>query len=110
MNRQKTFANSSTFEKYRKATKREKYLAEMKRVFPQKELDALIEPFYPKPGKVRLSAGPEWMLRIHFQQSWFHSARIAAEEALYDMESIFLILKRIFGFSKVRYNLDSPHS
>jgi len=46
MNRQKTLANASTFEKYKKPTKREKFLAEMERVVPWKELYALIEPFY----------------------------------------------------------------
>jgi len=48
----------------------------------QKELYALIEPFYPKPGKGRPPSGLERMLRIHFPQGCFHSARIAAEEAL----------------------------
>jgi len=73
MNRQKTLANASTFEKYKKPTKREKFLAEMERVVPWKELYALIEPFYPKPGKGRPPVGLERMLRIHFLQSCFHS-------------------------------------
>jgi len=88
MNRRKTLANASTFEKYKKPTKREKFLAEMERVVPWKELYALIEPFYPKAGKGRPPVGLERMLRIHFLQSWFHSVRIGAEEALYDMESL----------------------
>ncbi len=44
MNCQKTLANASTFEKYKKPTKREKFLAEMERVVPWKELYALIDP------------------------------------------------------------------
>ena len=63
MNRQKTLANASTFEKYKKPTKREKFLAEMERVVPWKELYALIEPFYPKAGKGRPPVGLERMLR-----------------------------------------------
>jgi IS5 family transposase len=88
MNRQKTLANASTFEKYKKPTKREKFLAEMERVVPWKELCALIEPFYPKPGKGRPPVGLERMLRIHFLQSWFNLSDPGAEEALYDMESM----------------------
>ena len=88
MNRQKTLANASTFEKYKKPTKREKFLAEMERVVPWKELYALIDPFYPKAGKGRPPVGLERMLRIHFLQSWFNLSDPAAEEALYDMESL----------------------
>jgi len=88
MNRQKTLANASTFEKYKKPTKREKFLAEMERVVPWKELYSLIEPFYPKAGKGRPPVGLERMLRIHFLQSWFNLSDPAAEEALYDMESM----------------------
>ena len=88
MNRQKTLANASTFEKYKKPTKREKFLAEMERVVPWKELYALIEPFYPKAGKGRPPVGLERMLRIHFLQSWFNLSDPGAEEALYDMESL----------------------
>ena len=88
MNRQKTLANASSFEKYKKPTKREKFLAEMERVVPWKELYALIDPFYPKAGKGRPPVGLERMLRIHFLQSWFNLSDPAAEEALYDMESM----------------------
>ena len=88
MNCQKTLANASTFEKYKKPTKREKFLAEMERVVPWKELYSLIEPFYPKAGKGRPPVGLERMLRIHFLQSWFNLSDPGAEEALYDMESL----------------------
>ena len=88
MNCQKTLANASTFEKYKKPTKREKFLAEMERVVPWKELYALIDPFYPKAGKGRPPVGLERMLRIHFLQSWFNLSDPGAEEALYDMESL----------------------
>ena len=47
MKRQKTLANAHTFEKYRRATKREKFLAEMEKVVPWKLLVSLIDPFYP---------------------------------------------------------------
>ena len=88
MNRQSTLANASTFEKYKKPTRREKFLAEMEQVVPWKGLNALIEPFYPKAGKGRPPVGLERMLRIHFLQSWFNLSDPAAEEALYDIESM----------------------
>lgn len=53
MNRQKTLANVSTFERYKKPTKREKFLDEMERGVSWKELYALIQPFSPKPDKGR---------------------------------------------------------
>jgi len=50
-------------EKYRRTTRREKFLAEMaSRVVPWKLLVSLIEPFYPKPGKGRPPIGLERML------------------------------------------------
>jgi IS5 family transposase len=44
---------TGTFEAYRKPTRREKFLAEMDRAVPWKELCAVIEPVYPKPGNGR---------------------------------------------------------
>ena len=60
----------------------------MEQVVPWKELNALVEPFYPKAGKGRPPVGLERMLRIHFLQSWFNLSDPAAEEALYDIESM----------------------
>ena len=46
--RQSTLAEEG-FEKYRKPTRREKFLNEMDQVIPWKDLCKAIEPFYPKP-------------------------------------------------------------
>ena len=81
---QATFAGSG-FEAYRKATRRELFLAEMERVVPWAQLVALIEPVYPKPqGAGRRPIGLERMLRIYFLQHWFNLSDPAVEEALYD--------------------------
>jgi IS5 family transposase len=89
MKRQKSLANAKSFEKHRvKQTRREKFLAEMDKIVPWKELCALIEPFYPTGKKGRPPVGIERMLRIHFLQQWFNLSDPAAEEALYDMESM----------------------
>ena len=78
------------FELYRKATRREKFLAEMDKVVPWPELSALIEPFYPKATSVggRPVTGLERMLRIHCLQLWFNLSDPAVEEALYDSRAM----------------------
>jgi len=86
--RQKTFAEG-TFERYRKPTRRELFLAEMDKVIPWRELCEVIEPFYPKPeGAGRPPVGLERMLRINFLQHWFNLSDPAVEEALYDSRAM----------------------
>ncbi|KHF24686.1 hypothetical protein JV46_02410 [Solemya velum gill symbiont] len=73
----------------KKQTRREKFLSEMDLVTPWKRLVQLIEPFYPKAGRPgRPPIGLEKMLRIYFLQQWYSLSDPAAEEALYDMESM----------------------
>lgn len=77
---------TNDFERFRKPTRREKFLAEMNTVVPWAELVALIEPYYPKATNAggRPPVGPERMLRIHCLQLWFDLSDPAVEEALYD--------------------------
>lgn len=85
---QQTFAEV-TFEQYRKATRRERFLDEMDRVIPWRELAAIIEPFYPKAdGAGRPPVGVERMLRIHCLQQGFNLSDPAVEEALYDSRAM----------------------
>jgi IS5 family transposase len=72
------------FERYTKKTRREVFLEEMEQVVPWRELGALVEPYYPKPGNGRPPVGVERMLRIYFLQQWFSLSDPAVEEALYD--------------------------
>lgn len=88
MNQQRTLADLKPFEKYRKATRREKFLHTMEKIVPWKKLCELIEPFYPKKGRGRAPVGVERMLRIHFLQHWFALSDPAAEEILYDVDSM----------------------
>lgn len=85
--RQTTLALAS-FERYGKTTRRAAFLAEMERVVPWRELCALIEPVYPRPGNGRPPIGVERMLRIYFLQHWFNLSDPAVEEALYDSTSM----------------------
>lgn len=79
---------AGTFETYRKPTRREKFLAEMERAVPWKELCDAIAPVYPKPGNGRPPIGLERMLRIYFLQHWFNLSDPGAEEALYDSRAM----------------------
>jgi IS5 family transposase len=77
---------SNDFDRFRKPTRRERFLAEMNTVVPWAELTALLEPYYPKASSAggRPAFGVERMLRIHCQQLWFNLSDPAVEEALYD--------------------------
>src|SRR5467141_3039819 len=81
---QRTLAMMSGFEQYTKKTRRAIFLEEMEQVVPWREVCALIEPHYPKPGEGRPPVGVERMLRIYFLQQWFNLSDPAVEEALYD--------------------------
>ena len=76
------------FERHRKPTRRDVFLAEMDQVVPWAELCGVIAPYYPKdpePGEGgRRSVGLERMLRIHFLQQWYALSDPGVEEALYD--------------------------
>jgi len=86
--RQQTLADEG-FERFRKPTRRDQFLAEMEAVIPWQELCKVIKPFYPKPkGAGRPPVGLERMLRIHFLQHWFNLSDPAVEEALYDSRAM----------------------
>ena len=86
--RQKTLADRS-FERFRKTTRREQFLAEIAQLIPWRDLCKVIEPFYLKPkGAGHPPVGLERMLRIHFLQHWFKLSDPTVEEALYDSRAM----------------------
>lgn len=85
--KQTTFASMAWATKG-KTTRRERFLAEMNAVIPWTRLTALIEPHYPRAGDGRPPVPLERMLRIYFMQQWFNLSDPAAEDALYDSESM----------------------
>lgn len=85
--KQTTFASMAWAAKGR-TTRRERFLAEMNAVIPWARLIALIEPRYPKAGSGRPPLPLERMLRVYFMQQWFNLSDPAAEDALYDSESM----------------------
>src|SRR5262245_28632297 len=87
MGDQRTFASVAWNQKG-KVTRRERFLAELDAVIPWKRLIAVIEPHYAKAGNGRQPLGLEKMLRIYFLQQWFNLSDPAAEDAIYDSESM----------------------
>ncbi len=85
--KQTTFA-SAAWDRKGKVTRRERFLGEMDAVIPWKRLLGLIEPHYPKAGNGTQPMPLERMLRIYFMQQWFNLSDPAAEDTLYDSESM----------------------
>lgn len=87
MSEQRTFAGLAWSGKG-KVTRREQFLGEMNAVVPWARLRTVIEPHYPKGSGGRPAMDLELMLRIYFVQQWFDLSDPAAEDAIYDSESI----------------------
>jgi IS5 family transposase len=87
MSDQRTFASLAWSAKG-KVTRRERFLAEMDAVIPWARLLRLIEPHYPKSAVGRPPHALGTMLRIYFLQQWFDLSDPAAEDAIYDSESM----------------------
>ena len=82
--RQQTLAAQTGFEKYGRKTRRERFLEEMEQIVPWAELQALVEPHYPKGEKGRPAIGLSIMVRVYFLQQWFNLSDPGAEDALYE--------------------------
>ena len=65
----------------------------MAAVVPWCELEALIEPHYPKAGNDRQPMGLSIMLCVYFLQQWFNLSDPGAEDALYESP----VLRRFAG-------------
>lgn len=72
----------------KKQTRREIFLAEMDQVMPWAQLEAVIEPVYPKAGNGRRPYLLASMLRIYCLQQWYSLSDPAMEEALYEIASM----------------------
>jgi IS5 family transposase len=79
---------SLAYDHKKKQTRRERFLQEMDKVIPWKELIQIIERHYPKAGDDRQPTPLEMMLRIYFMQQWYALSDPAMEDALYDIESM----------------------
>jgi IS5 family transposase len=73
----------------KKETRRDRFLAEIEAVTPWAELEAVIEPFYPKgEGRGRPAIGLGRMLRMYVAQNCFGLSDEGIEDALYDSQAI----------------------
>jgi IS5 family transposase len=86
--KQQTLASQASFEKYGRKSRRELFLDEMELVVPWAELEALVEPHYPKAGNGRRPVGLQIMLRTYFMQQWFNLSDPGVEEAFYESATL----------------------
>jgi len=68
-----------------KRTRKREFLAQMERVVPWSELEALVAPHAPEGRRGRPPFAVRTILRIHFMQQWFTLSDPAMEEALHDV-------------------------
>ena len=86
--KQQTFASHSSFEKYGLKSRRELFFNETEFVIPWAELQALVEPHYPKAGNGRRPVRLSIMLRTYFMQQWFDLSDPGVEEAFYESATL----------------------
>lgn len=73
----------------KKVTRRERFLAEIETVILWTELEAVLEPFYPKgEGRGRPPIGLARMLRMYIVQQCFDLPDEGVEDAVYDSQAI----------------------
>jgi IS5 family transposase len=80
--------HNAQYEKYRKPTRRDTFLATMQTLVPWAALCSVIEAHYPKVGNGRPPVGLERMLRKYLVQHWFNLADEACEDALLDSPAL----------------------
>lgn len=85
--KQQSFASLS-YQHKKKQTRRERFLSEMDQVVPWARLLNRLSPYYRQAPVGRKRIGLEVQLRIYFLQQWYGLSDPAAEEALYDIESM----------------------
>lgn len=86
--KQRSFSQAEYSGKKRQ-TRRDRFLTEIERITPWKELIAELEPHYPKPtGPGRPPRGLETMLRMYIAQQCFGLSDEGIEDAIYDSMAI----------------------
>jgi IS5 family transposase len=80
--------DNAQYERFRKPTRRDSFLAQMEALVPWAALCSVIEPHYPKAGNGRPPVGLGRMLRMYLVQHWFNLADEACEDALLDSPAL----------------------
>lgn len=86
--RQQTLGSQAGCEKYGRKSRRDLFLDAMNEVVPWADLEALVEPHYPRARHGRPTVGLSIMLRIFFVQQWFRVSDAGVEEVLYDSAAL----------------------
>ena len=82
-----TFA-SLEFAHKKRVTRRERFLQRIDGLLPWAELEAVVEPPYPRPGHGRHPDRLTVMLRVHVLQVCYNLSGPAMEDVLYEAESV----------------------
>ena len=80
--------SQAEFQRKKRLTKREVFLAEMEQIMPWAELLAVVEPHYPKGKRGRPPIGLERMLRVYFVQQWNNLSDEGVEDAITDSQAL----------------------
>jgi IS5 family transposase len=89
MSHQLAFSHSE-FNNKRRKTRKEIFHSRMNELIPWDQLEAVIEPFYPKLGHCRRPYPLSIMFRIHCMQYWYNMSDPAMEDTLYEVTSMRL--------------------
>ena len=92
---------NAEFERFRRPTRRDQFLATMEQVVPWDALCSVVEPHYPKPGNGRPPVGLGRMLRMYFVQHWFNLSNEACEDALLDSTALRRFVAIDLGVERV---------
>ncbi len=80
--------SQAEFQRKKRRTRREVFLAEMEQIMPWAELFAVVEPHYPKGKRGRPPVGLERMLRVYFVQQWNSLSDEGVEDAITDSQAL----------------------
>ncbi|MCA8917360.1 MAG: IS5 family transposase [Planctomycetes bacterium] len=76
------------FERKKRMTRRERFLADMEKVVPWAELMAVIEPHYPTGKRGRPPVDLARMLRVYCVQQWYGLSDEGVEDAITDSQAL----------------------
>ena len=80
--------SQAEFQRKKRRTRREVFLAEMEQIMPWEELFAVVEPHYPKGKRGRPPVGLKRMLRVYFVQQWNGLSDVGVEDAITDSQAL----------------------
>ena len=80
--------SEAEFAAKKRVTRRERFLGDMERIIPWRDVLAVIEPHYPKGGRGRPPVGVERMLRMLLIQQWYNLSDEGVEDEVTESQSV----------------------